>query len=233
MREFKVGPAVKQSKRKDLTYRIKEGQHYATRYPKRNSRPFYLWRRLWSILPFMVIRGRFQRLQVLLSIDPENWYANPNPDNGDWLDINKLVGVNFGLFSSPHKTSFRIGWRHNYETPGYVDLFLYYYIQGERTIKSLSSPVATVKTGEELEFTFMLGIEDKVYVNIWQDKNQLYTDSLPEGDHPTGDLYEDFGTTFPDPGTRYFSILEPYHGGNEKAPHDQVFTLHKIVVDYI
>ena len=106
------------SKAPNLNYVIEPGRHSSIRY-KQSRRG--TWRKSWfSWLPFKLIRGQFVKLQATILFQTDNWHPLPDSENKDWFDINKLIGINFGL-SSPHKNSFRIGYIHDYQNPNEVN----------------------------------------------------------------------------------------------------------------
>ena len=88
----------------------------------------------YSLPPFPVfVCGN--EINKTISISKEAWFEKKTVDDED---INKLVGVSFGL-GGIHKNSFRVGWKpskykHN------IDLYAYYYNnEGKHTSEFLTT----------------------------------------------------------------------------------------------
>jgi len=89
-------------------YKIKKGWHYA----------FILFRRLggWS-------RNR-KTFLIRFKLSKEcYWSPKRNPDDGD---INKLIGISFGIFGV-HKDSIRLGWKPDFDNHGIIEIYAYVY----------------------------------------------------------------------------------------------------------
>lgn len=220
---------MKVSKAQNLNYIIEPGSHSSTRY--RQSRRGKWKKSLFSWLPFKLIRGQFVKLQATILFQTDNWHPLPDSENKDWFDINKLIGINFGL-SSPHKNSFRIGYIHDYQNPNEVKLYLYYYEDGVRYMPPIKEPIAIAQMGVPLELTIMkVGYENRFYVHIWQDKEEILSGDY-KGIPVTGDLYEDDDILLYPGKYHWFSVLEPYHGGNLASPNKQSFHIDDLIITY-
>lgn len=119
---------------RDTIYRIKRGQHYS-----RPLLPRFHWKK--------------DTYTYKLSVSPLNMYefVSGSPKSEQ---INKLVGIIDGFFV--HDNSFRLGWRCN--DLGKVDLFAYYYINGNRpSLGEIESDcyLGTVEFGEEFFFSIL------------------------------------------------------------------------------
>lgn len=113
-------------------------------------------------------------------------------------DINKLMGFSDGIwpkgFKPAHQiNSYRIGWR---PTLTNIQLFAYYYIDGQRTFKYLQSVELNAKTYCSISI-----VDDKV---IYQIGNEKFIVEHRKPLHKCG--YE----------------LNIYFGGDKPAPHDMI-----------
>ena len=145
--------------------------------PKGKHKPFYL--------PEIIAQPRILRYAVTFT--PSCAYVLPKEDQ---VDINKLFGV--GYFPSHRKNSVRFGWR--YSAGNYIDIFAYWYKDGERFWKMLGM--------------LPIGMEHTFVLTPGQSTHTLQV--LGKGMACTVPLFHK--------GLGY--LLRPYFGGNQKAPHD-------------
>ena len=96
-------------------YKILKGWHYA----------FILFRRLggWSY------NKKTFNIKFILSKECY-WSPKRNPDDGD---INKLIGLSFGVFGI-HKDSLRLGWRPDFNDEGMIEILGYVYDMASKEI---------------------------------------------------------------------------------------------------
>lgn len=109
---------------------------------------------------------------------------------GDQSDINKLFGI--GYFPYHRLNSVRFGWR--YTSNDHVDIFAYWYKDGERSWKMMGQ----VPIGREHIFVLTPGLT----FHTLQVYGRGMAANVP--------VYRQ--------GWGY--LLRPYFGGNQKAPHD-------------
>jgi hypothetical protein len=127
-------------------------------------------------------------------------------DKKNQLDINKLFGLSFGLH---HKNSARFGWRDNGE--GKIDILAYVYRNGKRVTESEGIYIETVEVGR----TYTMDITVT---------NDVYMFTIIKGSKLVGATIVDHGDLLP---IGYY--LNPYFGGDEKAPHDMVIELCRVI----
>jgi len=213
---------------KDIRYTIKPNTHYAIRHTKKRG----VWVRNIGakFLPYKLTRGCFRQLQVNMCIPEENWHTNPDPKNKNWNDINKLIGVNFGLLSGPHVDSFRIGYIYNWDTIGKVRLYLYYYKDRVWTYTPVDEPVCEVRTGTPFEITLSFQ-SFGLYIHIWQEYDLYKANALQNEQESYLEIEPE--VMYSDPNKKWFSVLEPYHGGDLKAIQKQTFYLNRLAIKYI
>jgi len=85
-----------------MRYFIPKGAHNTFRFP-----------RLYS--------GNYKALKGHFTFLSSCWYTRPD-DHIDWLDLNKLCGVSFGLHQ---QDSLRIGWRPVFDQTSRLEVFAY------------------------------------------------------------------------------------------------------------
>lgn len=176
-----------------------EGQHYAFNRKKflKNRKPLYL-------------RGE-------LLLPKSNWYPRPN-DSPDWDDVNKIFGIGQG-----EDFSWRLGYRNDWNRPGWGQLYLYYHspvelVSSEEGFYNPQRklgffPLCSIEYGNRYHFSIDL---EKGSVGIWEVDEQGFTHGalamrpfalrLKEGE-----------------GNNRFYLMSPYHGGNNPAPHTLFF----------
>jgi len=132
-------------------------------------------------------------------------YETKDPKNQK--DINKLFGFSFGLH---HKNSVRFGWRDN--GVGKIDLMAYIYRNGKRINEwdeSIYIETVDVNTPYRMEISVGGG-------------NFMFT--VLRDSKIVGATIIKHGKLFP---IGYH--LNPYFGGDEKAPHDMDIELYRIL----
>ena len=147
-----------------------------------------------------------KQLNCAFSFDKECWYNVK--EIGD--HVNKLVGISTCFMPrikekkpipGHHWCSVRLGWRPN-EKEGFIDLFVYYYQEGKRTIDFLS----TVKC--ENLYQFELELFDIMFLA-----------KLKTGLSRPIEVYTKLFDT-PLKISKLNYLLYPYFGGVPKAPQD-------------
>ena len=121
----------------------------------------------------------------------ECWWNTPR--NHDDYDLNKLMGISFGL--RLHKNSVRLAWRPNFDKPNTISVFGYMYDESKDTHTSMY--LCDVSTNQEC----------LCYLNLY---DSAYVFNVPgiskiEMINPTQDK-------------KIQKRLHPYFGGNNKAP---------------
>ena len=165
------------------TYTIKKGRHY-------------------SLPLFPRFHWKKDTYTYKLSVSPLNMYeyVSGSPKSEQ---INKLVGIVDGFFV--HDNSFRLGWRCN--DLGKVDLFAYYYINGNRpSLGNIESDcyLGTVEFGEEFFFSILM-LKNKVSF-MTTIRNEVKTKSIS---------YK--------PKSKIRCGLKPYNGGRETYDNNFYF----------
>jgi hypothetical protein len=120
--------------------------------------------------------------------------CNYRHGNNDDLDINKLLGVSFGIFGV-HENSIRIGWNIQDNKPS---LWLYYYNYGLRYHVKLGS------FDFEKEYNLNINFKDDgMTVEGANGHSYIFIKRFFE--------FEEV--------SKYAFLLQPYFGGNRKPPH--------------
>ena len=162
-----------------MRYRISKGEHSTFRFPK-----------LYS--------GEPRSLEGNFTFFSSCWYVRPD-DHIDWLDLNKLTGISFGLHQ---QDSLRIGWRPIFEKEGVIEAFAYWYNESKMTFESIGQ----VEVDKAYAFQVILARQQQEA--IFQLENLSPKKIL-----------------FAFPSTTWGYHLYPYFGGNFTAPQDMEMEL--------
>ena len=157
-----------------MRYRIAKGEHSTFRFPK-------------------IYSGKAIALEGNFNFFSSCWYERPD-DHIDWLDLNKLVGISFGFHQ---QDSLRIGWRPLFDKFNHIEVFAYWYNEGQMTFELIGH----VEVDSAYAFQVML---------VRQQQEVIFQ---LEGLSP-----KKIPFTFPPTTWGYF--LYPYFGGNFTAPQD-------------
>lgn len=129
----------------------------------------------------------------------------------DQKDINKLFGI--GFFPHHHFNSARFGWRYNLEKDK-IEILSYTYSNKKRIIPKVNEEEVVLA---DLEFNTEYFLKIKI-------ENCSYTYSVYKGTRQIGTMIR------VERGTRRFMgyFLQPYFGGQKKAPHEMNIKLIRI-----
>lgn len=132
-------------------------------------------------------------------------YRTKDPKNQ--LDINKLFGLSYGFH---HKNSVRFGWRDN--GTGKIDILAYVYNDGKR-IKEFDEPIYIETVDVGYSYVMDITVTDDIY---------MFT--ITRGSKMVAATIIEHGKLCP---LGYY--LNPYFGGDEKAPHDMTIELRRLI----
>ena len=147
-----------------------------------------------------------------------NWYSKPDRSS-DWNDINKLIGV-----GQNKEHSWRLGYRNNWNKPNRGILYFYYHGPENINISDKGFYNAQRKFG-------FFPITEIVY-----DRSYEYFINFSSGTiviYETGDgtskviAKRSFKPGYSDSlfGKETYFLMNPYHGGDKKAPKDLLFRI--------
>jgi len=158
---------------------IKKGKHHASGL---RLRP-YLGKRIisWRV-----------------NMDISCLYSAINDDSGD---LNKLCGISCG---NHHNNSLRFAWRPDFNQPGQIMIFAYWYVKGERW----SLYIGNICHNVDYYFELTIGTPTVAFSFARVEKSGNITDR-----RVSFVKYK-----LPQPAIGYY--LWPYFGGNNTTPHD-------------
>jgi hypothetical protein len=119
------------------------------------------------------------------------------PVNDDSNDLNKLCGISFGHH---HKNSLRFAWRPDFNRPGQICIYAYWYSRGQRRSLYVGNIVYSI------DYHFEITITGRAVT--------FFVDRIP-GIHPQAVTIQ-----FPVPKAKLGYYLWPYFGGNNTAPQN-------------
>jgi hypothetical protein len=163
-------------------YKIKKGDHYC------NANIF---ERLFAI------GWKVKQLSVNFRLARECWWAPPR--NSDDKDLNKLVGISYGL--NDHSNSVRFAWAPDFEHNGTINIYGYIYDE--------------LSSGHVSKFIVAVNVET-VNTGVIKVVGNQYVLTV-------GTTSVSMDNTHGDPNLCF--RLYPYFGGNNTAPNDMVIGL--------
>lgn len=122
-----------------------------------------------------------------------------NPINDDSGDLNKLCGISFGHH---HQNSLRFAWRPDFNEPGQIMIYAYWYTRGHRR----SLYICNVSHNIDYDFTI-----------VFSNSRVGFTVSVPGAIFKENRRTVIVAYSLPCPRIGYY--LWPYFGGNNTAPH--------------
>lgn len=181
-------------------YKIRKGWHFST-----------------PILPKLMFYKKrdpqFIQMQFVCKFDENCWYPKQNKDS---YDLNKLTGFSFGF--NHLKNSVRIAWVPSFEEQGSIHLYLYFYENGRRWFKYIT----TVKVEEE----FVVNINHSKMLHsdqegVWDVRYMAFVVINTNNQNVVmKEVWE--------PKIKKFGfLLKPYFGGNNRAPRKMKIMVNK------
>ena len=125
--------------------------------------------------------------------------------NDDSNDLNKLCGISFG---NPHKNSLRFAWRPDFNRPGEIMIYAYWYANGQRR----SLYIGNIYHNEYYNFEIIIGTPIVAF-----------TVSQPGAVFREG--RKSAFVNYAIPRWLIGHFMWPYFGGNNTAPHDMSIDL--------
>jgi hypothetical protein len=123
----------------------------------------------------------------------------------DQTDINKLFGI--GYFPHHHRNSVRFGWVYNPSKSQTMEIWAYWYDNGERKYEFMCDVPINSPAYYEMTVQYSASVGRYFRLRVVLDKEVVGAKSVVIRPQSLGYL------------------LRPYFGGNKKSPHDMVIDL--------